>query len=92
MREGKVTLPLIIAMQRGTDAERATIRQAIETGDIGQMAQIIAIVEQTGALQATRDAAAAEAQRALDALQTVPQNPYSNALEQLASQLLARRS
>ena len=92
LREGKVTLPLIIAMQRGTDAERATIRQAVETGDIRQMTQIIAIVEHTGALQATRDAAAAEAQRALDALQTVPQNPYSNALEQLASQLLARRS
>ena len=92
LREGKVTLPLIIAMQRGTDAERATIRQAIETGDIGQMPQIIAIVQHTGALQATRDAAAAEAQRALNALQTVPHNPYSNALEQLASQLLARRS
>ena len=92
LREGKVTLPLIIAMQRGNDAERATIRQAVETGDIGQMAQIIAIVQRTGALQATRDAAATEAQRALDALQTMPQNPYSGALEQLASQLLARRS
>ena len=92
LREGKVTLPLIIAMQRGSDAERAVIGQAIETGDIGQMARIIAIVEKTGALQATRDAAAAEAQRALDALQTMPRNPYSNALEQLASQLLARRS
>lgn len=92
LREGKVTLPLIIAMQRGTDAERATIRQAIETGGAEQMAQIIAIVQQTGALQATRDAAAAEAQRALNALQTLPKNPYSHALEQLASQLLVRRS
>ena len=92
LREGKVTLPLIIAMQRGTEAERAIIRQAIETGGIEQMAQIIAIVQQTGALQATRDAAAAEAQRALDALQTLPKNPYSASLEQLASQLLARRS
>ena len=92
LREGKVTLPLIIAMQRGTDAERATIRQAIENGDTADMAQIIAIVQQTGAMQATRDAAAAEAQRALDALQTFPQNPYSDALKQLASQLLARRS
>ena len=45
-----------------------------------------------GALLATRDAAAAEAQRALDALQTLAQNPYSEALEQLASQLLSRRS
>ena len=92
LREGKVTLPLIIAMRRGADAERATIRQAIETGDIGQMTQIIAIVDRTGALQATRNAAAAEAERALNALQALPHNPYTNALEQLASQLLARRS
>lgn len=92
LREGKVTLPLIIAMQRGTEAERLTIRQAIETGGTGQMTEIIAIVQQTGALQATRDAAAGEALRALNALQALPQNPYSHALEQLASQLLVRRS
>ncbi len=91
LREGKTTLPLIIAMQRGTDAERALIEQAIETGGTEQMRQIVAIVQQTGALQATRDAAAVEAQRALDALQTFPKNPYSTALTQLASQLLARR-
>jgi len=92
LREGKATLPLIIAMQRGNEAERATIRQAIETGGTDQMVQIIAIVQHTGALQATRDAAAVEAQRALNALQTLPQNIYSNALMQLASQLLERRS
>lgn len=92
LREGKTTLPLIIAMQRCTELERAVIRRAIETGGTDQMPQIIAIVQQTGALQATRDAAAAEAQRALDTLQALPQNPYSSALGQLASQLLQRRS
>ena len=92
LREGKATLPLIIAMQRGTELERATIRQAIETGGTEQLAQIVAIVQRSGALQATRDAAAAEAQRALNALQSLPQNPYSDALQQLASQLLQRRS
>ncbi|WP_096667184.1 polyprenyl synthetase family protein [Polaromonas sp. AET17H-212] len=92
LREGKATLPLIIAMQRGTADEQATIRQAIETGGTGQLPEIVAIVRKTGALQATRDAAAAEAQRAVQALTALGVNPYSGALLQLASQLLQRRS
>ena len=92
LREGKATLPLIIAMQRGTQAQCSTIRQAIETGGAQEIAEIISIVQQTGALQATRDAAADEAQRALDALAGIPDNRYSRALFDLASQLLSRRS
>jgi octaprenyl-diphosphate synthase len=92
LREGKATLPLIIAMQRGTPHERSVVRNAIETGGTDSMAQIIEIVQKTGALKATRDAAAAEAQRALDALQNLPQNIYADALRQLASQLLDRRA
>jgi octaprenyl-diphosphate synthase len=92
LREGKVTLPLIVAMQRGTEAERNLIREAIASGDTEHMAQIIAIVQNTGALQATRAAAAVEAQRAIDALSGLPQNKYSQGLHALASQLLERRS
>jgi octaprenyl-diphosphate synthase len=92
LREGKATLPLIVAMQRSSEADRRTIEQAIETGGTDRMDDIIAIVERTGALLATRQAAAAEAQRALDALRRLPQNIYSDALQQLASQLLERRA
>ena len=92
LREGKATLPLIVAMQRGTEAERNTVKQAIESGGVGQIDTIIAIVKKTGALEATRQAAATEARRALDALQHLPQNRYSEALLELASQLLERRS
>jgi len=92
LREGKATLPLIVAMQRGTPAESAVIRQAIETGGAEQLPQIVAIVRKTGTLDATRAAATQEAQRALDALKGLPQNAYSDALRQLASQLLDRRS
>ena len=92
LREGKATLPLIIAMQRGSEVERSTIKQAIESGGTGQIDSIVAIVQKTGALEATRQAAAAEAQRALKALENLPQNSYSDALRELASQLLERRS
>ena len=92
LREGKVTLPLIVAMQRGTAEERATLRQAIESGGTERMADIVRIVQCTGALEATRASAAAEAQRAMDALATLPDSDYRTALLNLASQLLERRA
>lgn len=92
LREGKATLPLIIAMQRATPADRAIISGAIESGNTTDMPQIMAIVASTGALAATRQAAAREAQRALDALRKLPQNQYRSTLEQLAAQLLERQA
>jgi octaprenyl-diphosphate synthase len=92
LREGKATLPLILAMQRGTPLQSLTVREAIETGSIDKLHDIAAIVRETGALMATRDAAAAEAQRAIDAAMRLPENNYRNAMVALASQLLNRRT
>ncbi len=92
LREGKVTLPLIIAMQRGSQQEQATLREAIETGGAEKLAEIMAIVQHTGALEATRASAAAEARRAMAALSVLPDTPYSDALLKLAAQLLERRA
>jgi octaprenyl-diphosphate synthase len=92
LREGKATLPLILAMQRGDAAQRQTVREAIETGSVDRLSDIVTIVRTTGALEATRDAAAAEAQRAINAAMQLPDNPYRNAMLVLASQLLNRRT
>jgi len=92
LREGKATLPLIIAMQRGSPDEKQLIRQAIESGETRQLPDIIDIVKRSGALQATRDAAAAEAERAVRSLNALGRNSYSDALLRLASQLLQRRA
>ena len=92
LREGKATLPLILAMQRGTHEQAATVRAAIESGSVDRLADIVAIVRETGALDATRAAAAAEAQRAINAAQHLPDGPYKDALIALASQLLVRRT
>jgi octaprenyl-diphosphate synthase len=92
LREGKATLPLIAAMQRGTSEQREIIRSAVETGAVSELHRIVAIVKETGALQITRNAAAAEAQLAVDAASRLPRNAYSQGLLQLAAQLLARRN
>lgn len=90
LREGKATLPLIAAMQRGSAEERATIRQAIETGDVSMLEQVIAIVKTTGALDVARTAARQEALRAIAAAQRLPEGLHTDCLIQLASQLLER--
>jgi octaprenyl-diphosphate synthase len=92
LREGKVTLPLIAAMRRGTDEQRALMRRAIEQGATDELDQVIAIVRQTGALQVAREAASAEAQRAMSAGAQLPANEHAQALLQLAASLLQRRN
>ncbi len=92
LREGKATLPLIAAMQRGTAEQRDLIRHAIETGGVGELDRIIAIVKQSGALEVTRDAAAGEARRAIQAAGQLPDNAFTQGLLQLAAQLLQRRN
>ena len=92
LREGKATLPLIAAMKRGTSGQRGLIRNAIETGGVAELDRIVAIVKETGALEVTRAAAAAEATRAIDAARKLPDNVFSRGLLQLAAQLLERRN
>jgi octaprenyl-diphosphate synthase len=91
LREGKATLPLIAAMERGTPQQRLVVQEAIQTGGTSELQRIVAIVRETGALAVTRDAAAGEARRAMEAARLLPINPYSQGLLQLAAQLLQRR-
>jgi octaprenyl-diphosphate synthase len=92
LREGKSTLPLIAALQRGTPEQVAVIRDAIEQGCTDNLDAIVQIVRSTGALQATREAALAEAKRAMSAAEQLPINPYSASLLKLSAQLLERRA
>src|SRR5258706_11360766 len=56
LREGKPTLPLLVAMERGSSQERDLIRHAIEHGEVAKLADLVEIVRHTGAIEATHDA------------------------------------
>ncbi len=92
VREGKATLPLIAAMQRGTAADKALIQSAIENGSVTDLDEVTAIVHRTGALEVSRQAATREAERAVAAARQLPAGPHAASLIQLASQLLGRQS
>lgn len=92
LREGKPTLPLLIAMERGSSAERQTIRHAIEHGEVERLAEIISIVKATGALDATREAALLEAEKAKLCLKDLPGSGAREALLELCVQSVHRSS
>jgi len=92
LREGKPTLPLLIAMERGTPTERELVRHAIKHGEVARLADIVAIVGSTGALHATRQAARDEADKARGALEALPATPFRDALLDLSIRSVERSS
>ncbi|MEX8517888.1 MAG: octaprenyl diphosphate synthase [Leptothrix sp. (in: b-proteobacteria)] len=92
LREGKPTLPLLVAMQQGTPEQRELIRHAIQHGEVERLPDIVTIVRETGALEATRLAARSEAQKAEAQIFALPPSQFKNALLQLCSQSVERTS
>lgn len=92
LREGKATLPLIAAMQRASASDAALIRRAVEEGSAEHLADIMRIVQESGALNVANQSAKAEARRAVTAAASLPSSLHQNALIELASQLLTRKT
>ena len=92
LREGKPTLPLLVAMERGTPAERELVRHAIEQGEVARLAEIVDIVRRTGALTATRAAARAETDKARATLDALPPSSARDALLELCVRSVERSS
>ncbi len=92
LREGKPTLPLLLAMERAPAADRALIRHAIEQGEVQKLPEILAIVRRTGALDATRAAAQREADKARAVLTALPESRARGALLDLCVRSIHRSS
>ena len=84
LAEGKPTLPLIYAMREGSKEQRTLIRNAIRKGEREKIAEVIEIVQETGALDYTFQAAEKCKRKAIEAAQQLGQNVYSEALGYIA--------
>jgi octaprenyl-diphosphate synthase len=91
-RDGKMTLPVILAYARGSESDRAFWRSAIagdRTSD-PDLAQAIAFVGSTGALADTLERARIYARRAIDALAAFPSGKAKAALAEAAEFAVSR--
>ncbi len=91
-REGKITLPVVIARRRGAPEDRAFWDRAMQVDkqEDSDLAHAIHLIRQTDAAKASMDEAKAYIQLAKNALITLPESEYRILLESLADFCLDR--
>ena len=91
-RDGKVTLPVILAYARGTEQDRAFWRAAISGERISDadLEHAIALLRSTDALSETVERARHYGRRALDALAQFPSGKARTALSEAVEFAISR--
>ncbi|MEO0342864.1 MAG: polyprenyl synthetase family protein [Pseudomonadota bacterium] len=91
-REGKMTLPVIRAIEMGTAKERSFWKAALEKGenDEGALARAHEIMTHYGTLESTRRSALEYIERAKTALTLAPKGDLRDLLADLADYVVAR--
>lgn len=85
LAEGKPTLPLLHAMHHGNETQAQLIRKTIEQGgNRDVLDEVLAIMNEYQSLDYAMARAKQEAQKAVDAIQILPENEYKQALISLA--------
>ncbi|HDY94058.1 MAG TPA: octaprenyl diphosphate synthase [Pseudoalteromonas sp.] len=85
LAEGKPTLPLIYAMQHGSEQQTQLIRDAIEhSNGMEHLEEILSALKQTNALEFTMQKAELEADKAIACLDFLAESDYKQALISLA--------
>ena len=91
LAEGKPALPLIHAMRRGTPAQVAAVRRAIEAGGLDELPAVLEAINITGALEYARECAQTEAQCASAELCGLAPSKQRDFLLQLADFAVTRK-
>jgi octaprenyl-diphosphate synthase len=91
-REGKITLPVLVAYAAGSETDRIFWRRTIEDSEQSEadLDHAMALIEQTGAIRATLDKAAAFADTAKAALDVFPPSDWRHVLEDVADFTVSR--
>ena len=90
LAEGKVTLPLIIAMKNGNKNQTSLIREAIKSGGIENLSAILGIVNDSGGITYTYAKAASEKDKTLASIKDLPSSVYKTSMENLVDFVIQR--
>jgi octaprenyl-diphosphate synthase len=90
LADGKATLPLLHALQHGSETQKQLIKTSLTEGSLAQFPAILDAIASTKAIEYTQSVAENEVKKALSALQILPDSVYKEALKDLAQYATAR--
>ncbi len=93
-REGKITLPVVLAVARGSDVDRSFWQRCLEGEDIGDgdLEQAIELLKKYDALADTIERARSYGDNAVKALEVLPGGAHSDALAEAVAFCISRVS
>lgn len=92
LSEGKVTLPMIYALEKTTKSDKKILKDAIQNADASNINQVVEILMNVNAFQYSRDIANKESNMALESIDILPSSKYKTALKLLCKLSLERSS
>ncbi|MFQ5776385.1 MAG: polyprenyl synthetase family protein [Terriglobia bacterium] len=92
LREGKITLPLVCALERASPEARRKVETVLAEKDYRSVSreEIVGLVRATGAVERCRARARQLVEEALPQLEPFPDSPFKRALESLPQFVLNR--
>ena len=92
LAEGKITLPMIYALEKTSGAKNKLLKTAIKTSDTSNINDIVSILNDVKAFEFTRLIAKNESNKAKKSLEDIPKSDYQEALSLLCELSLNRKS
>jgi len=92
LAEGKITLPLIYAIKKGTKAQSTLIKNSIKLNKINELPNIISILEETKAIELTRSRAEDFLLTIKDSITDLRSNHYKKMIQDIAEYAINRKA
>ncbi|MBL6685904.1 MAG: polyprenyl synthetase family protein [Methylophilaceae bacterium] len=92
LAEGKITLPLIYAIKKGTKVQSTLIKNSIKLNKINELPNIISILEETKAIELTRSRAEDFLLTIKDSITNLRSNHYKKMIQDIAEYAINRKA
>lgn len=90
LAHGVITLPIIHALKHSSDQQKADIQETLMNGSLDKLPEVLQAIEETQSIHYTKQMAQKEVDKAIHALQALPDSQYKTALIELAHYALLR--